>query len=198
MFDQLGDTSSTGTLQASSAQRIPRRAAALLEKMGCCSRGPWSAFPWSWRPPRSSTGKTKVVGLVELSMPAPLHYAHYDGITMHYLALCDPPTGGPTYCRPLSGCRLPEPLTFEYPPCAPTFLAQVLVRLAGSRPPGRVSLGMESAGRAQPVRSGLALGSGAIRLGWQAGSGSSGTVSAEWEGRNMHTCTHVFRRQLST
>ena len=51
--------------------------------------------------------------------------------------------------------------------CAPTFLAQVLVRLAGSRPPGRVSLGMESAGRAQPVRSGLALG-GAIRLGWQS------------------------------
>ena len=41
-------------------------------------------------------------------------------------------------------------------------------RLAGSRPPGRVSLGMESAGRAQPVRSGLALGSGAIRLGWQS------------------------------
>ena len=108
LFDQLGDTSSTGTLQASSAQRIPRRAAALLEKMGCCSRGPWSAFPWSWRPPRSSTGKTKVVGLVELSMPAPLHHAHHDGITSYYLALCDPPTGGPTYCRPLSGCRLPE------------------------------------------------------------------------------------------
>ena len=108
MFDQLGDMSSTGTLQASSAQRIPCRAAALLEKMGCCSRGPWSAFPWSWRPPRSSTGKTKVVGLVELSMPAPLHYAHYDGTFMHFLALCDPPTGGPTYCRPLSGCRLPE------------------------------------------------------------------------------------------
>ena len=115
LFDQLGDTSSTGTLQASSAQRIPRRAAALLEKMGCCSRGPWSAFPWSWRPPRSSTGKTKVVGLVELSMPAPLHYAHYDGITMHYLALCDPPTGGPTYCRPLSGCRLPERRTRRRP-----------------------------------------------------------------------------------
>ena len=108
LFDQLGDTSSTGTLQASSAQRILRRAAALLEKMGCCSRGPWSAFPWSWRPPRSSTGKTKVVGLVELSMPAPLHHAHHDGITSYYLALCDPPTGGPTYCRPLSGCRLPE------------------------------------------------------------------------------------------
>ena len=107
LFDQLGDTSSTGTLQASSAQRIPRRAAALLEKMGCCSRGPWSAFPWSWRPPRSSTGKTKVVGLVELSMPAPLDYADYDGITSYHLALCDPPTGGPTYCRPLSGCRLP-------------------------------------------------------------------------------------------
>ena len=49
---------------------------------------------------------------------------------------------------------------------------------------------MESAGRAQPVRSELALGSGAIRLGWQAGSGSSGTVSAEWEGRNMHT--HMY------
>ena len=108
LFDQLGDTSSTGTLQASSAQRIPRRAAALLEKMGCCSRGPWSAFPWSWRPPRSSTGKTKVVGLVELSMPAPLDYADYDGITSYHLALCDPPTGGPTYCRPLSGCRPPE------------------------------------------------------------------------------------------
>ena len=108
MFDQLGDTSSTGTLQASSAQRALRRAAALLEKMGCCSRGPWSAFPWSWRPPRSSTGKTKVVGLVELSMPAPLDYADYDGITSYHLALCDPPTGGPTYCRPLSGCRLPE------------------------------------------------------------------------------------------
>ena len=74
--------------------------------------------------------------------------------------------------------------------CAPTFLAsKILVRLAGSRPPGRVSLGMESAGRAHPVRSGLALGSGAIRLSWQGGStGSSGTVSAEWEGRNMHTC----------
>ena len=27
-------------------------------------------------------GKTKVVGLVELSMPAPLHYAHYDGTSM--------------------------------------------------------------------------------------------------------------------
>ena len=107
LFDQLGDTSSTGTLQASSAQRIPRRAAALLEKMGCCSRGPWSAFPWSWRPPRSSTGKTKVVGLVELSMPAPLYHAYHDGITSYHLALCDPPTGGPTYCRPLSGCRLP-------------------------------------------------------------------------------------------
>ena len=110
LFDQLGDTSSTGTLQASSAQRALRRAAALLEKMGCCSRGPWSAFPWSWRPPRSSTGKTKVVGLVELSMPAPLHHAHHDGITSYHLALCDPPTGGPTYCRPLSGCRLPEPV----------------------------------------------------------------------------------------
>ena len=103
LFDQLGDTSSTGTLQASSAQRILCRAAALLEKMGCCSRGPWSAFPWSWRPPRSSTGKTKVVGLVELSMPAPLYYAYYDGIPSYPLALCDPPTGGPTYCRPLSG-----------------------------------------------------------------------------------------------
>ena len=99
----------------------------------------------------------------------------------------------PTYCQELGAVHLLAPCW-----CAPTFLAQVLVRLAGSRPPGRVSLGMESAGRAQPVRSGLALGSGAIRLGWQAGSGSSGTVSAEWEGRNMHTCTHVFRRQLST
>ena len=106
----------------------------------------------------------------------------------------------PTYCQELGAVHLLAPCW-----CAPTFLAQVLVRLAGSRPPGRVSLGMESACRAQPVRSGLALGSGAIRLGWQAGSGSSGTVSAEWEGRNMHTCTHahvhvhvVFRRQLST
>ena len=104
LFDQLGDTSSTGTLQASSAQRAPRRAAALLEKMGCSSRGPWSAFPWSWRPPRSSTGKTKVVGLVELSMPAPLYH---DGISTHQLALCDPPTGGPTCCRPLSVCLPP-------------------------------------------------------------------------------------------
>ena len=110
LFDQLGDTSSTGTLQASSAQRAPRRAAALLEKMGCSSRGPWSAFPWSWRPPRSSKGKTKVVGLVELSMPAPLDTADTDGITSYYLALCDPPAGGPTYCRPLSGCRRPLPL----------------------------------------------------------------------------------------
>ena len=87
--------------------------------------------------------------------------------------------------------------------CAPTFLAQVLVRLAGSRPPFRVSLGMESAGRAQPVRSGLALGSGAIRLGWQAGSGSSGFGHrfggvGRKKHAHMHTCTHVvFRRQLS-
>ena len=36
-------------------------------------------------------------------MPAPLDYADYDGITSYHLALCDPPTGGPTYCRPLSG-----------------------------------------------------------------------------------------------
>ena len=119
LFDQLGDTSSTGTLQASSVQRAPRRAAALLEKMGCCSRGPWSAFPWSWRPPRSSTGKTKVVGLVELSMPAPLDTADTDGITSYYLALCDPPAGGPTYCRPLSGCRLPESPRRQ-PPRPPT------------------------------------------------------------------------------
>ena len=41
-------------------------------------------------------------------MPAPLHHAHHDGITSYYLALCDPPTGGPTYCRPLSGCRLDQ------------------------------------------------------------------------------------------
>ena len=88
------------------AHPSPRSGA--FRKMGCCSRGPWSAFPWSWRPPRSCTGKTKVVGLVELSMPAPLHHAHHDGITSYHLALCDPPAGGPTYCRPLSGCRLPE------------------------------------------------------------------------------------------
>ena len=66
-------------------------------------------------------------------------------------------------------------------------------RLAGSRPPGRVSLGMESAGRAQPVRSGLALGSGAIRLGWQAGSGSSGFGHrfggvGRKKHAHMHTC----------
>ena len=40
-------------------------------------------------------------------MPAPLYNAYNDGITMYYHALCDPPTGGPTYCRPLSGCRRP-------------------------------------------------------------------------------------------
>ena len=33
LFDRLGVTSSTGTSQVSSAQRIPRRAAALLEKI---------------------------------------------------------------------------------------------------------------------------------------------------------------------
>ena len=84
--------------------------------MGCSSRGPWSAFPWSWRPPRSSTGKTKVVGLVELSMPAPLDYADYDGTFMYFLALCDPPIGGPTYCRPLSGCRPPVPASVKSAP----------------------------------------------------------------------------------
>ena len=38
LFDRLGVTSSTGTSQVSSAQRIPRRAAALLEKISgfCC------------------------------------------------------------------------------------------------------------------------------------------------------------------
>ena len=91
LFDRLGVTSSTGTSQVSSAQRIPRRAAALLEKMGCSSRGPWSAFPWSWRPPSSSTGKTKVVGPVDISTNPVADYADYDCITMHYLALCDPP-----------------------------------------------------------------------------------------------------------
>ena len=48
----------------------------------------------------------------------------------------------PTYCQELGAVHLLAPCW-----CAPTFLAQVLVRLAGSRPPGRVSLGMESAGR---------------------------------------------------
>ena len=38
LFDRLGVTSSTGTSQVSSAQRIPRRAAALLEK----NSGFWS------------------------------------------------------------------------------------------------------------------------------------------------------------
>ena len=60
---------------------------------------------------------------------------------------------------------------------------------------GRQAIGFRSGWRAQaahsPFARGVALGSGAIRLGWQAGSGSSGTVSAEWEGRNMHTCTHA-------
>ena len=95
----------------------------------------------------------------------------------------------PTYCQELGAVHLLAPCW-----CAPTFLAQVLVRLAGSRPPGRVSLGMESAGRAQPVRSGLALGSGAIRLGWQAGSGSSGFGHrfggvGRKKHAHMHTCT---------
>ena len=84
LFDQLGVTSFTGTLHASSAQRILCRAAALLEKWAAAQEGQGALFfPWSWRPPRSSTGKTKVVGLVELSMPAPLDYADYDGISIH-------------------------------------------------------------------------------------------------------------------
>ena len=100
----------------------------------------------------------------------------------------------PTYCQELGGLF--------------TFWRRAGAHLRFSR---KFWFGWQAAGRqagfrsgwraqgAQPVRSGLALGSGAIRLGWQAGSGSSGTVSAEWEGRNMHTCTHVvFRRQLST
>ena len=61
-------------------------------------------------------GKNQSCGLVELSMPAPLYYAYYDGIRTYSLALCDPPTGGPTYCRPLSGCRLPEASTPATPP----------------------------------------------------------------------------------
>ena len=72
-------------------------------------------------------------------------------------------------------------------------------RLAGSRPPGRVSLGMESAGRAQPVRSGLALGSGAIRLGWQAGSGSSGFGHRfGGVGRKKHAHMHTCCIQTAT
>ena len=39
LFDRLGVTSSTGTSQVSSAQRIPRRAAALLEKIAAFSCG---------------------------------------------------------------------------------------------------------------------------------------------------------------
>ena len=46
----------------------------------------------------------------------------------------------------------------------------------------------------RPVRSGLALGSGAIRLGWQAGSGSSGFGHrfggvGRKKHAHMHTCT---------
>ena len=80
-------------------------------------------------------------------------------------------------------------------------------RLAGSRPPGRGSLGMESRPRTGPFargsRSAAAQSGSAGRQ--AAAHRASGTVSAEWEGRNMHTCTHahvhvhvVFRRQLST
>ena len=98
------ETRSTGTLQASSAQRIPSPRSGAFRKMGCCSRGPRCAFPWSWRPPRSSTGKTKVVGLDELSMPAPLYHAYHDGIPSFPLALCDPPTGGTyVYVGPVGG-----------------------------------------------------------------------------------------------
>ena len=54
----------------------------------------------------------------------------------------------PTYCQELGAVHLLAPCW-----CAPTFLAQVLVRLAGSRPPGRVSLGMESAAHSPFARS---------------------------------------------
>ena len=99
LFDQLGDTSSTGTLQASSAQRIPRRAAALLEKNGLLLKRAMERFSLELEATEVFYGKNqKVVGLVELSMPAPLYHAYHDGITSYHLALCDPPTDGPTYC----------------------------------------------------------------------------------------------------
>ena len=65
-------------------------------------------------------------------------------------------------------------------------------RLAGSRPPGRVSRDGEQAAH-RPVRSGLALGSGAIRLGWQAGSGSSGFGHRfGGVGRKKHAHMHMY------
>ena len=110
LFDQLGDTSSTGTLQASSAQRALRRAAALLEKWAAAQEA-MERFSLELEATEVFYGKNQscsVVGLVELSMPAPLDTADTDGIPSYPLALCDPPTGGPTYCRPLRGCRPPE------------------------------------------------------------------------------------------
>ena len=73
--------------------------------------------------------------------------------------------------------------------------------------------GFRSGWRAQAAHSPFARGSRSAAA--QSGSAgrqaaahrASGTVSAEWEGRNMHTCTHAhvhmymlhaFRRQLST
>ena len=42
-------------------------------------------------------------------MPAPLDHADHDGTTTHYLALCDPPTGGPkVYTVGLLGPPLPS------------------------------------------------------------------------------------------
>ena len=71
-------------------------------------------------------------------------------------------------------------------------------RLAGSRPPGRVSRDGEQAAH-RPVRSGLALGSGAIRLGWQAGSGSSGFGHRfGGVGRKKHAHMHTCCIQTAT
>ena len=95
----------------------------------------------------------------------------------------------PTYCQELGAIHLLATCW-----CAPTFLAQVLVPV-GRQPAARQGFarnGEQAAHR--PVRSGLALGSGAIRLGWQAGSGSSGFGHrfggvGRKKHAHMHTCT---------
>ena len=49
-------------------------------------------------------------------MPAPLYHAYHDGITSYHLALCDPPTGGPTYCRPRATVHTARYLCAQHSP----------------------------------------------------------------------------------
>ena len=146
------------------------------------------------RPMVMSSGAVACLAAPEMALPEGV-----DGLQVCSVRIVPSAPGRrcpPTYCQELGAVHLLAPCW-----CAPTFLAQVLVRLAGSRPPGRVSLGMESAGRAQPVRSGArARRRNPARLAVEAAAHRAPfrRSGKELKHAHMHTCIQKATQHVTS